>query len=386
MPQASSDTPPRPEFTPFAVPLLCVSSSYDGKDFWTYPRRCGWIVNVKDTQCHDLCPPGACYDGMEIRQIWEIQSNSRVPRPPMFARSDGQSVVASEKVAFLQSWLFFGALTEVSNLCGLEINIAAEFIADGETVSTANLNGLPGRWFEALVRTHRAGDKAVMELILNIARHSFLLLSEELGHDNVRVFEYTYCEGRALHALDILVRIIGLHLLLHIYMPGFLATEEEGWGRDRISKCLDRGNAYSEGMDQLSALARADLESQGWCESELDLLTPEDLAFSSLLPRPRIRDHSGCGDIICKAYQTDESTYETRHVEDGCTCDFIGAKITALVAALIENKVPKLIITEDLQFRVISESDYPYVALSHVCTSSFLRKSLYIPKLLQTRG
>jgi len=42
MPQAFSDSPPRPEFIPFTIPYICKSAPYDGKDFWTYPERRGW--------------------------------------------------------------------------------------------------------------------------------------------------------------------------------------------------------------------------------------------------------------------------------------------------------------------------------------------------------
>ncbi len=299
MPQESPNVPPRPEFIPFTIPYLCVSKPYDGKDFWSYPERCGWIVNVKDMQCHVL--------------------------------------------------------------------------------STARLNGLPGRWFEAAAISGRAGDKVLMERILTITRHSHLMLSEERSEDgHTLIFKYSYAECRVFHSLEILVHTVGLHLLLHTYMPGFTATEEEGWDRKRIERSLGqhRGRLVHEGIAQLSNLAQDKLEEQGWCESELNLLTYEELAFASLLSRPRIRDHSNCGDTICHAYQTEESTYRTRHVDDGCSCDFVGLDTDGLIAVLSQNKVPRLVITDGLELEVVSENDYPYIALSHVCTSPV---TLYAP-------
>jgi len=370
MPQTSWNHPPRPEFTPFTVPYLCSSRTFDGKDFWTYPERCGWIVHIKDVQCHVLCPPGACYNhhkGMSGTEIVQDKEKSRV-RPPMLSRSDGKPVIASEKVIFLQRWLFFGFLMEVSNLCGLEIDHAAEFIVGNGLLSTARLNDLPRRWFEAAFKAHRAGDKMIMERILTIARLSKLLLSEELIDEDMPMFRYTYAECLVLNSLDILVRITGLHLLLHVYMPGFIVTEEEGWNRQRIMKSLDWNTPDREGMNQLYKFALDDLKSQGWCKSELRL-TPNEAVFARLIPRPRIRDHSCCGDVICDAYQTDEATYRTRHVEDGCNCYFLGVETAVLVAALSEDKVPKLIVTEDLGFRVVSEHKYPYIAFSHTCMS-----------------
>ncbi|KAK7447052.1 hypothetical protein VKT23_014263 [Stygiomarasmius scandens] len=171
MPQPSPNLAPRPEFIPFSVPYLCISEPCDGKDFWTYPERCGWNINVQDQQCHVFCPPGYCKHGI---------GPADVVLPSILSRSDGTPVLASDKVAFLQAWLFFGALNEVSSLCGLEIDIAAEFIVDGQSISTENLNGLPGRWFEAAIRARRAGDRDLMSRILTVARHLTLMLSSEI--------------------------------------------------------------------------------------------------------------------------------------------------------------------------------------------------------------
>ncbi|THU81555.1 hypothetical protein K435DRAFT_471657 [Dendrothele bispora CBS 962.96] len=265
MPQSSPNMPPRPEFTPFQVPNLCETSPYDDKDFWTYPERCGWVIHTKDTQCHVLCLPGSC----------RHQNETRV-RPPIFSRVDHEPVTASDKVAFLQGWLFFGLLTEVSNLCGLDLDIVAEFIVEDGLVSTARLNGLPGRWYEAVARTGRAGNKTLMQSILTFARHSRLMLLEEFISEHTFRFEYTYTECRVLQSLQVLIRIIGLHLLLHVYTPGFTATEEEGWGHQRIVNSLGYAVDLGEGTHQLSMLAYDDLEEQGWCQSEISLLGAEE--------------------------------------------------------------------------------------------------------------
>ncbi|KAG2158325.1 uncharacterized protein EDB93DRAFT_1246176 [Suillus bovinus] len=359
MPNVSADMPPRPEFTPFTIPYLCISKPYDGKGFWTYPERHGWIIHAKDKKCHVLCPPGICRDGSLADSRTRVQS-------PILSRINGMPVTASDKVEFLQAWLFFGVLTEVSALCGLELDVEAEFIVDNGSVSTAKLNGLPGRWFAAAMKKNRAGDHAFMEHILSIVRHAILMLSEEKAEDHTRIFKYTYAECRVLHSLDITARIVALHLLLHVYMPGFTVTDENGWGRQRILKSVDWLYRECEGMDQLSDIVETELTEKGWCQSEIDLLASDDLAFASLLTRPRIRDHSSCGDVICNAYQTDEATYVTRHVQDGCSCKFVGVPASLLVNALSQNKVPKLCITGQLELRVVMEDNYPYIAFSHV--------------------
>ncbi|KAJ7230383.1 hypothetical protein GGX14DRAFT_314597, partial [Mycena pura] len=259
MPHLHTDLPPRPEFTPFTVPYLCLSSPYDGKGFWTYPERRGWIVHAKDTNCHVMCPPGICRHGISPIDV----DITRRAKPPIFTRADGIPVLASDKVIFLQAWLFFGLLTEVSALCGLDLDVAAEFVVDNGSVSTTKLNGLPGRWFAATVRTHRAGDMSLMERILALMRQAILVLDEEVSEAETQRFSYTYAECRVLHSLDITARILALHLLFHVYMPGFTATDEDGWGHRRILNSMDWIGRQSEGLDQLSSLSRDDLEEKG---------------------------------------------------------------------------------------------------------------------------
>jgi len=316
----------------------------------------------------------------------EIQAEDDRIQPPMLSRLDGLPVRASDKVAFLQAWLFFGVLEEVSSLCGLEIDVAADFIFNDELISTEKLNGLSERWFQAAMEMHRAGEKEVVRRILTIARHSSLMLRSEItdirnvASESAEVFRdvsdstytyrynYAYAECRVLLSLDILVRIIGLHLLLHTRASNFAAAEEEGWDQGRVGKSLIwTGTRPTEGMAQLSDFAFVDLEEKGWCKSELAILEDGDLIFASLLPRPRIMDHSHCGNVICGAYQTDEVTYKSRHVKDWCCCDFIEVKSDALTSVLSKDEVPKLVITEELELQMVSEQDYPYVAISHVC-------------------
>lgn len=383
MPQTYPNLPPRPEFIIFSVPYLCKSNPYDGKDFWTYPGRVGWLVHVKDEQCHIFCPPGYCTHEMTYDEASEQEN---LVRPSKFSRSDGAPFSMTEKVTFLQAWLFFGVLKEVSSLCGLDIDIATEFIVDGDSISTEKLNGLPGRWFEAVISTNRAGDKELMGRILTIGRHSVLMLSDEIFDcelvvdESAGVFKnnvnpvytynygYTRAECRVLHSLEILVRTIGLHLLLHIYTPGFTSTEDEGWGRGRVAHSLIRySTRLPEGMEQLSEYAFEELKEKGWCKSELEFLKDHDFAFASLLSRPRIRDHSSCGEVVCNAYHTDEATYKTRHVEEQCNCDFVEVHSDVLTSALSEDRIPILVITEDLGLRIVPNQDYPYIAISHVC-------------------
>ncbi|OCH86881.1 hypothetical protein OBBRIDRAFT_814387 [Obba rivulosa] len=95
----------RPEFIPFKVVRLL--PLYDNSGFWEYPVRMGWKVHRRDHRCHSgRCPPGMCVAaGSEQRTPYGLQT-------PSISRMYGRVATVSEKVAFLQAWLFFGALTE----------------------------------------------------------------------------------------------------------------------------------------------------------------------------------------------------------------------------------------------------------------------------------
>ncbi|KAI0779309.1 hypothetical protein C8Q74DRAFT_683705, partial [Fomes fomentarius] len=366
-PQASPTLPPRPEFKPFTVPNLCGSSLFDGIDYWMYPERHNWVVHARDKQCHVLCPPGLCWHDTN-----GIPEAYRLARPPMLARADGSPVTATDKVAFLQSWLFYGTLTEVSTLCGLALDIEAEFLVDnGKSVSTSSLNGLAGRWFSALP-PDRFGDEVLMERILAISRYICLLLVEELTEDNhsgstiQHMYEYTPEECRILHSIDILARTLGLHLLLHVYSPGFSASDDKAWSQKRITRSIVWMGRAVEGMDQLSDIVFDDLQERGWCVSELYLMATNELIIASLLERPRARNHPMCTDTLCHAYQTDEGTYNTVHVDETCSCDFVSVPMEDLVNVLAQGKVPAVLVTTELEVCVVHTKQYPYIALSHV--------------------
>ncbi|KAI0329701.1 hypothetical protein GY45DRAFT_1232094, partial [Cubamyces sp. BRFM 1775] len=241
-PQSHPSLPPRPEFIPFTVTNLCSSMPWDGLDYMTYPDRHGWLVHHQDKQCHILCPPGFCNGDLEHSAVYEfdIATGPTGPTSPMLSRVDGSLVTSTSKAAFLQAWLFFGTLHEVSRLCGLSIDVHEEFLVDGgRAISTAALNGLAGRWFASLDRTN-VGNKAFMHRIFAILRHLVLLLNEEVVKDSdlewTPVFTYTSEEARVFLTVEVLLRTIGLHLLLHCHSPGFSCDEGDGWNQRMIAQ------------------------------------------------------------------------------------------------------------------------------------------------------
>ncbi|KAI0828594.1 hypothetical protein BC628DRAFT_79832 [Trametes gibbosa] len=371
IPQSSPSMPPRPEFTPFTTPcLVSAEAPYDGDDFWTYPARHGWVVHAKDEACHTFCSPGLCRGDME-RYRRSPDSTSYLPLR-LVSRADGTPVTGTSKAAFLQGWLFFGVLTEVSALCGLAIDVREEFVVeDGRAISTAALNGLAGRWFASLA-DDLVGDEAFMKRILDIVRNISLLLNEELvDRENIEfepLYSYTTDEARVFHAIDTLLRILALHLLLHVYSRRSAAGEEDagGWTKGAVEVAIEWPGRRVEAFNVFTDRLQEEMLERGWCDSEISLLATDEIPFASLLDRPRIRDHSRCGDVVCSAYQTDEATYKTIHTDDSCQCAFLRVPAEDLAAYLARGKVPALLLTEDLEIQVVDSVDYPYIALSHV--------------------
>lgn len=288
---------------------------------------------------------------------------------------DGSPVTATSKAAFLQSWLFFGTLHTVSQMCGLTIDVQAEFlIEDGRSVSTAALNGLARRWFASLA-TEKIGDKAFMERILAIARQIELLLGEEMtsGPERKPLFRYTADEARVLFALEILLRVLLLHLLLHVESPGFTCSEDEGWKNGRISGLADRVEGYREGNKHLYG-SKGHMATRGWCTSEAFAVETGQATrrFAAVIDRPVTRDHSVCGKAVCQAYQVNEITYKSAHTDECSSaaypCDLVGVPTKELLARLDQDEIPGFVITDDLNVEVVSADRHSYAAISHVCS------------------
>ncbi|KAK0213846.1 hypothetical protein IW262DRAFT_1450434 [Armillaria fumosa] len=95
----------RPEFIPVTAPYMCEAALYDKLGFWDFPARMNWRIHRYDLQCHSgRCPPGIC-----VAQSEKLRYGLH---KPAISKTDGNDVSVARKVAFLQAWLFFGALTE----------------------------------------------------------------------------------------------------------------------------------------------------------------------------------------------------------------------------------------------------------------------------------
>jgi len=358
-----SDDELRPEFIPFTAPYMCAAAPYDYLGFWDYPERMGWKVHRCDRHCHSgACPPGVCVAGVERSEHTSFSEPSHYGlQTPAVSRSDGGSASVAEKVAFLQAWIFFGALAEVCSLCGLTFNLE-EVLISGDTISTAVLNGLPRRLFLSSQKLRLAGTKNLRRKLYAVVRRVQLVITRAGTWEDEH--EYTFPECEVLYATYILLRVLSLSLLYH----------SPDWNLDPNDdvKIPLEDMTYDwkpEGVTRMCGLGLDKLLEKGWCKSELHLLHGDDvIVCSSFLERPAApRNHTDCTETRCGAYQTNENDYKTAHVHIDCNCEPVPVDPNQLRQALAAERVPKVVISHDTQLSVVDGDDIPYVAISHIC-------------------
>lgn len=264
MDTAPTGTSTRPEFIPFAATHLCSHIPYDNLGFHSFPQRLGWKLS------------GA-----------------------VLTHQDHSSV--SAQLAFLQSWLFFGLIIEISCISGLPLSVAAEFLVDdGKQVSTAALNGLARRWVEADKSTQGPGVKARgAEVYACYKQLHFMLVnwSSRNGKDGRRLTEP---ECRVLLSIGMLRRVMILTAEYYSGVPTRMDGLDIFLGWDEALGV--RFNVAGE--MELRQMSLRQLLHLGWCPSEVGMLEISRQRhahfFATILERKgAMQNHDHCGDQRC---------------------------------------------------------------------------------------
>ena len=114
--------------------------------------------------------------------------------------------------------------------------------------------------------------------------------------------------------------------------------------------------------------------ANGWCNHQIKHLSniydPETLSYLAKLKRAACRqaDHSKCIDFEdCIAYNTDESSYQTRHVDEGCACTWVETPYADLLDVIRKGQIPVLSIDAACKLQVSSISKVEcYISISHL--------------------
>ncbi|ESK82731.1 het domain protein [Moniliophthora roreri MCA 2997] len=324
-----------PDFIPFTLRYLCTDVPYDYKPggFQDFPERQGWIV----------------------------YGESGKPELFKFTLLDGTDspLKLAEKVALLQAWMFFGVIAEASSICGLEINVEDEFVSTTKegrkVVGTSPLNGLAERWIESAASTPEGLEACcskIRALCQFLEPRIFNLRDQE---NKVRL--YTYDEAEVLFSIELAYRV----LLLSLIRSGLYDTE--------TIRPLHKAKFYDYQL-RLHMRGWRQLQKQGWCSSEMRMLSSLNrelpYAFFAATIKRHSLDHRECGSFRCNADQINEDVYKTTHVDLECdgTCESVGMDVNALCSILSRGEIPVISVSQNLEVKVVESRSF--VAISHV--------------------
>lgn len=324
------ELPADPAFGPVHVPYIS-GAGYDNQGFHDYPLRKGWNVN----------------------RLYQGDAHGRTTR---------------EVQRILQSWLFFGALSEFldSTLDPLDFACEDDNIIGGLRLSTRSLEKRLARWKARMSTDYdqesaKQRGKAILDCLdrlSELTRSTGLvtLMGPEL-HLTVCILGSTLDRAR-----------LALEIHHSVDDQGFVA---------RQTRQHDLYFRFGS-----SSLLEERLRINGWCASQIALmereLTPVAMYYTSMLKRPLCAaDHSDCSSEACFTNQVYESTYKTQHARAGCACEYLTPDANDIARVLDQGGIPVIGVTpgsegQPCKVRVVHiESEgwasmTPYVAISHV--------------------
>jgi hypothetical protein len=260
-----------------------------------------------------------------------------------------------ELESFLQSWLFFGLLTEVLP----ELN-PDDFIRKsplGESyITTEPLENYLGKWKENEKEDSRGRNRRMVKV--------------ELALDEARTLISKYCSvdkagDKSYWPIDPLLSLSFMILgetLTHAKAeilggPGISGWHDDikgGWGNSKevLQRMIDAG----------------------WCPHSVRMIQGlmkghvSGLYYASTFDPPNRKDHRNCSDRKCIAEQADKATYLTKHEEPNCSCDMIGPNPKKLAAIIEKGDIPLLTYDEEKKQVDVSALEYHrrYLTFSHV--------------------
>jgi len=147
----------RPFFPPIYAPYKSSKVPYNGLGFAEFPDRSGWAI---------LDRPKDPNDRMTEAFLLRRQKYSDHGAPEI------TDCGVDEKAAFVQAWLFFGALTEVLKTAGIALQVD-DFLAQLNRltiVSTSRLHSYGQLW---ALREDKLGAEGIVRCATSSVRASF---------------------------------------------------------------------------------------------------------------------------------------------------------------------------------------------------------------------
>jgi hypothetical protein len=276
---------------------------YDGKDWQTFPLRCGYKY-AKD----------------ELNSAGQLR--------------------AKELQAFFQRWLYFGLLYEV-----FKDNPDCEFREHDFVEQPHGTSDLP------VITTIKLPYYIRMTCIQSIftfdGSHSRLRTNDEARQNAQRRMDILRFASTQVNEWELSMEFVtkcwrNLFLSFRV----LIETLFDVFGRILLlpPRRLDRGLV----MPSLDAIGRH-MVKNGWCQHQLNTVFPQ-LTLPTLIYLANLRrhlrpgiDHRLCeAESRCIAYNIDDSSFQSKHLRDSCPCEHIEASAEELYKILNDGGIPVL--------------------------------------------
>ncbi|KAI4265388.1 MAG: hypothetical protein L6R35_007123, partial [Caloplaca aegaea] len=285
------------------------------------------------------------------------------PREKIHLWRNGEKRPVSETAAFVQSWLYFALLRDVTG-----VTFSVDYVSrdgggdDGnQVISTAGLEELLGAWSARL-----AGNADITETKEKLSKLYKLLIEHrsiglrihicgiDLGNDTIML-------AIAMLSERLMAAVIDLYAHLGLETP-----VEQTW------------RVRHEGVDDIGQPILKLMRARGWCPYDvrrLDIDTKElsILYYYSNLKTPRSsKDHSECSGERCLAMMTKPATYRLSHRREGCSCPLLFADPKEVAQILEQGSIPLISMMPGPDHEALKMSvkdlaqGHHFVAISHV--------------------
>ncbi|KAL0261580.1 hypothetical protein SLS55_003010 [Diplodia seriata] len=288
---------------------------------------------------------GDTFEGYPERQGWSSSL--------LFAGDFRQGRELSDAAAFLQKWLYFGLLNELSlvgSIFGRKIFRNEKFVQDEESKKEKEKrekggeekpdgeggSGSNGGKIVSTKKLEKLLKKRVddLKLVMDSQREKHMLrlekalatacaLSEALAVLRRSKSDECPLPFEAILSIKVLGRAVDDAL-----KDEALAEEARDWG--------------------LRPIAVERMREDGWCPREVSLvntfLSETSMFCASYMKRDSTKEqgveHTQCNEFECLANQIDDNAYTTRHREEDCKCDFYHVDEEKLQQMIRDERIP----------------------------------------------
>ncbi|KAI5458770.1 hypothetical protein BGZ63DRAFT_432266 [Mariannaea sp. PMI_226] len=280
LPQLKDTSDPYP-----VVPFLGSTSSIDFS-FHDFPSRHGWDQ--------------ARLEGGDVQQ-------SR----------DGREVAA-----FLQTWLYFGLLSELSAAAsceGLKKDYFVQQQGASQVITTRGLDQFIASRVKCIVRISNKKRSGELERLNSALDHARLMTD--------RLWALHRAHGNSFPLpIEITASIMVLGCTIDSALrKANITTPRRNWN--------------------LSKLAKSNMQMRGWCRRDISLADTylSELSMYCVMHLRRNtagQSHMRCTEYACDANQVDESNYITKHRTSGCQCNFWAVDPAKLQETISQGRIP----------------------------------------------